>query len=209
MMALPNSWSHAMSSRIAACAALFVLSMLVIAHWAEPAAGQGKETKKDVIQLEKQLRSAQADLQQAQRQIASLKQEVTQLKGAKKKDEDKKLNSLQSTIDGYRGAGLVHVVVLKAKPETTDADVQNTIDESYAQLTKIKTVRGLWAGKPSSKSTPDMATDYTLALALVFDDAAGLKTYLNDPVHTKFTDKQLKKWEMPLVYDFEPRKPKP
>jgi hypothetical protein len=199
-----------MSSRIAACAVLFVLSMLVIAHLAEPAAGQGKETKKDVIQLEKQLRAAQADLQQAQRQIASLKQEVTQLKGAKKKDDDKKLNSLQSTIDGYRGAGLVHVVVLKAKGETSDADVQNTIDEAYAQLTKIKTVRGLWAGKPSSKSTtPDAATDYTLALVLIFDDTAGLKTYLNEPVHTKFTDKQLKKWEMPLVYDFEPRKPKP
>jgi len=211
MMAVSTSWSQAMSLRIATCAVLFVLSMLVTAHQAEPAAGQGKETKKDVIQLEKQLRAAQTDLQQAQRQITSLKQEVTQLKTAKKKDakDDKKQTSLQATLDGYRGAGLVHVVVLKAKSETTDADIQNTIDESYAQLTKIKTVRGLWAGKPSSKSTPDAASDYTIALVLVFDDAAGLKTYLNDPVHTQFTDKQLKKWETPVVYDFEPRKPKP
>ena len=99
--------------------------------------------------------------------------------------------------------------MLKAKADTAANDVQSLIDESYAQLTKIKTVRGLWAGKPASKATPDAATDYTVALVLVFDDTAGLKAYLNDPVHTKFVDKHLKKWETPLVYDFEPRKARP
>jgi hypothetical protein len=48
-----------------------------------------------------------------------------------------------------------------------------------------------------------------VALVLAFDDAAGLKTYLNDSAHTKFADKYLKKFETPVVYDFEPRKPKP
>lgn len=204
-----------MISRLTACAVLFAVSALLLAHRAEPASAQGKEAKKEINQLEKQLKAAQTDLLQAQQQVTSLKQDVNQLKTANgkleetHKKDDKGQKTLQATIDGYRGAGLVHVVVLKAKEDTSTADVQNTIDESYSQLTKIKTVRGLWAGKPSSKPTPDAASDYTIALVLFFDDAAGLKTYLNDPVHTKFTDKQLKKWETPLVYDFEPRKPKP
>ena len=40
----------------------------------------------------------------------------------------------------------------------------------------------------------------------MFDDASGLKAYLDDPAHTKFADKHLKKWEAPVVYDFEPKK---
>ena len=43
----------------------------------------------------------------------------------------------------------------------------------------------------------------------VFDDAAGLKSYLSDSVHTKFADKHLKLWETPVVYDFEPKKAAP
>jgi TolA-binding protein len=208
-----------MFSRFAACAALFAVATLLVAQRAGPVAAQGKDAKKDVNQLEKQLKAAQSDLTQANQQIATLKQEVSQLKtannkleSAKKKDakeDEKNLKSLQTTIDGYRGAGLVHVVVLKAKADTASDEVQSLIDESYSQLTKIKTVRGLWAGKPSSKPTPDSQSEYTVALVLVFDDAAGLKTYLNDPAHTKFADKHLPKWEAPVVYDFEPRKPKP
>src|SRR6476619_4329346 len=151
-----------MTPRLTARAVLFSLSVLFVVCQAEPVVAQGKDAKKDVNQLERQLKAAQGDLLQAERQIAALKQNVaqlqtakTKLEAAKKKDDNKKLKTLQTTIDGYRGAGLVHVVVLKAKPDTTDSDVQNTIDESYAQLSKIKTVRGLWAGKPASKATPD------------------------------------------------------
>lgn len=194
-----------MLSRFAACAVVFAVSAMLVAHRAEPATAQGKDTKKD---LNQQLKAVRADLVQANQQNASLRQENAQLRAAAKKDE-KNTKALQTTIDGFRGAGLVHVVVLKAKAETTDAQIQNTIDESYSQLTKIKPVRGFWAGKPTTKETPEASTDYTIALVLVFDDAAGLKSYLNDSVHTKFTDKHLKRWETPVVYDFEPRKPKP
>jgi hypothetical protein len=117
------------------------------------------------------------------------------------------LKLLQAALDAYRDAGLIHVVVLKAKPDTTTADVQTLIDESYAQLTKIKGVRGLWAGKPAANATPDAAKDYTVMLVLVFDDAAAVKAYLKDPIHDKFADKHLAKYETPLVYDFAPRKP--
>ena len=63
-------------------------------------------------------------------------------------------------------------------------------DEERSEKSKIKVVRGVWAGKPSDKGTPDANKDYTVALVFVFDNSDALKTYLNDSVHTKFADKQ-------------------
>lgn len=205
-----------MKTRFGACVVLFAASALVVAERTEVVSAQGKDNKKDLSPLEKQLK---ADLLQAQRQIAALRQDVVQLNAANNKleaalkkdakNDEKNLKALREKIDAYRGAGLVHVVVLKAKADTAPADVQALIDDSYSQLTRIKTVRALWAGKPAAKATPDAAADYTVALVLLFEDAGDLKAYLNDPAHTKFADKHLKKWETPLVYDFEPRKARP
>ena len=214
-----------MMARVMTCACLFAASACFVEWGTAPVAAQGKDNKG--IPLEKQLRAAQSDLLNAQRQIALLRQELVQLQTANNKlqaaakkeakkdpkkdarEDERNLKALRSTIEGYRDAGLVHVVVLKAKPDTAPDDVKVLIDECYAQLAKLKTVRGLWAGKPAAKSVEGAATDYTLALVLVFDDAEGLKTYFDDPIHQKFMERHLKKWETPLVYDFEPRKPKP
>jgi hypothetical protein len=157
-----------------------------------------------------QLQQANANLQQ---QNTQLQQQIKQLQSAADKTskddktKDGKSKDLQTALDGFKNAGLVHVVILKLKSDSSDSEPQSLIDDTYSQLSKIKSVRGVWAGKPSSKGTPDVAKDdYTVALAFVFDDSSGLKQYLDDPVHTKFADKHLKKWEAPIVYDFEPKK---
>jgi septal ring factor EnvC (AmiA/AmiB activator) len=226
-------------SRLAVCAVLFAASCLFVTQRAEPVAAQDKKDKKDNVaalekqinMLEKQVAALRQDNARDERQLAALKGDVAALKVANarlqtennrleallKKErsgdakDDKTIKELQTTIDGYRGAGLVHVVILKLKSDSPSTEAQSVIDETYSQLSKIKTVRGVWAGRPvaKTKATPDAAADYTVALVFVFDDAAGLKTYLNDPVHTKFTDKHLKKWETPVVYDFEPKKAAP
>lgn len=170
-----------------------------------PAAAGDKTTENNlrnqVSQLQQQLQTANSQAQSTQK-------------------------SLQSTIDGYKGAGLIHIVLLKAKTDASKSeasdsksksdtkadpktDIQKLIDDAYSQLAKIKVVRGFWAGKPSSKGTPDGNSDYTVAMVLAFDDASALKTYLNDSVHTKFSDKYLKNYETPIVFDMEPRKPQP
>jgi hypothetical protein len=208
-------------SRLAVCVVLFAASCLIVVQRAAPVAAQDK--KNTVASLEKQLAALKQELAQGAQQnatlkqeIATLKQEIANLKAANAKLEaalkkanppDATLKSLQATIDSYRGAGLVHVVVLKLKSDSSSGEAQSVIDDTYSQLAKIKTVRAVWAGRPSPKGTPNVAaTDYTVALVFLFDDAAGLKTYLNDPVHTKFVDKHLKLWETPVVYDFEPKK---
>lgn len=209
-------------SRFAACAVLFAASCLFVAHRAEPAGAQDKKKDKDdatIAKLQQQLKAAQVDLQQAAALVNNLKAQNNKLdqennrlqallkkeKGDDKKD-DKALKDLRSALDGYRGAGLIHVVVLKLKADAPKTEAQAVIDETYSQLSKIKTVRGVWAGKPSSKAATGATADYTVALVFAFDDAAGLKSYLNDPIHTKFADKHLPKWETPLVYDIEPKK---
>jgi hypothetical protein len=209
-------------SRFAACAVLFVASCLFVVHRAEPAGAQDKKKDNDaatIAKLQQQLKAAQIDLQQAAAQFNNLKalnakqdQEINRLQGLLKKEkgddkkDDKALKELRTALDGYRGAGLVHVVVLKLKADSAKTEAQAVIDDTYSQLSKIKTVRGVWAGKPSAKAATAGTADYTVALVFVFDDAAGLKSYLSDPIHTKFADKHLPKWETPLVYDFEPKK---
>jgi hypothetical protein len=157
-------------------------------------------------------------------QVSQLQQQVTQLQTANTQAQTTQ-KTLQSTIDGYRGAGLIHIVMLKAKADAkvdsadsksrsdskpdAKTEPQKLIDDAYSQLTKIKGVRGLWAGKPAAKGSPDASGDYTVALVVVLDDAAGLKTYLNDSAHTKFAEKHLKNYETPVVFDLEPRKPQP
>ncbi len=219
-----------MSHRVAVCFGLFALVAVTVGNLAGPASAQkarDKDSDKREAALEKQLRAAQQDIAAGARQLAALRQDVNQLKAANNKLEaankqlqaalkkekndgdDKTIKGLQAALDGLRGAGLVHVVVLKAKADTKPAELQSLIDDSYAQLAKIRTVRGLWAGKPAAKPSPEAVADYTVALVLVFDDAAGLKAYLNDPVHVKFVDRHLKRWEPPVAYDFEPRHRRP
>lgn len=158
--------------------------------------------EKQVTELKKANDKLQADNNQL---AAALKKERADDKDAKT------IKELRATIDGFRKAGLVHVVVLKLKPDSESTEPQSVIDDTYAQLSKIKTVRGVWAGRPTAaeKGTPDAATDYTVALVFLFDDASGLQAYLKDPAHDKFAEKHLKKWEAPLVYDFEPKKAAP
>ena len=142
-------------------------------------------------------------------QVSQLQQQLTQAQTTQK--------TLQGTIDGYRGAGLIHVVILKTKADVAESksksegktDYQKFVDDAYSQLAKIKPVRGFWAGKPSPKGTPEGNSDYTVAMVIAFDDAAGLKSYLNDSAHAKFTDKYLKNYDSPITFDIEPRKPQP
>jgi Stress responsive A/B Barrel Domain len=222
-------------SRIVVCAALFAAACLLMVQRAEPLVAQEKKDKKDAkdnaAMLEKQVAALKQDLAQAEKQINALKADIVQganalaaqkaanakLEAALKKDkgndakDDKTIKDLQTTIDGFRAAGLVHVVILKLKADSSGGEAQSVIDDTYSQLAKIKPVRGVWAGKPvaTGKGTPEAATDYTVALVFLFDDAAGLKSYLKDPAHDKFADKHLKKWETPVVYDFEPKKAAP
>lgn len=220
--------------RFAVCALLFVASGVLVGQRGTPLVAQDKKDAKDrAAMLEKQVAALKQDLALANTQITALRADLLQgakefaqqkaangklqadnaaLDAALKKEradgakDDKTIKELQTALDGWRKAGLVHVVILKLKEDSPANEVQSLIDDAYSQLAKAKGVRGLWAGRPAAKVKADAPPDYTVALVIAFDDAAGLKAYLKDAAHDKFAEKHLKKWEPPTAYDFEPKK---
>src|SRR5262249_54061688 len=110
-----------MRRRMTVAVVLFGLAaLLALGQRPGPVSAQAK---KDAV-----VEKLRAELQQAERQITVLRQEAAQLQAANNKlqAELKKagntvggdataMKGLQSTIDGYRNAGLVHVVVFKLK----------------------------------------------------------------------------------------------
>jgi hypothetical protein len=167
---------------------------------------------------EKQLRQARADLAQANAQIKALRNEVAQerdriaslqAKLAKERNDtdDKVIRDLKAQLAMMNSAGLVHCVFLKLKSDEPSTALADMVADVHTMLTKIKTVRALWVGKPGETATPDFTkSDYSVALVLLFDSADGLKKYDNDPLHTRFVKKHIKNLEKPLVYDFDTKK---
>ncbi len=102
-----------------------------------------------------------------------------------------------------KGGNFVHTVIFYLKKDAPKEEAKALVTDAHAILTKIPTVRGVKAGPPSPKSTPGVGvTDYTVGLLVLFDDAEGLKTYLDHPEHLKYVEKHKKYIEKVLVYDF-------
>ena len=58
------------------------------------------------------------------------------------------------------------------------------------------------AGKPAEKATPVAVKDYQVGLLVRFDDAEGLHTYLDHPLHKEYVSAHEKNLDKVLVYDF-------
>ncbi len=99
----------------------------------------------------------------------------------------------------------VHIVIFSLKKDAPKDEVDKTIADCQELLAKIPTVKSLRAGKPMKKETPDIAKkDYDLGLVILFDDAAGLDTYIKHPNHLKFVENHGKYFEVEKlqVFDF-------
>jgi hypothetical protein len=100
-------------------------------------------------------------------------------------------------------APFVHCVIFYLKKDAPKDEPKALADDATALLAKIPTVRMVKIGPPSDKSTPKVGvTDYQVGLLVLFDDAAGLKTYLDHPLHLKYVEKHEKHIDKVLVYDF-------
>jgi hypothetical protein len=101
-------------------------------------------------------------------------------------------------------APYVHTVIIRLKKGAPAAEADAIIADARKLLAKIGTVRGLWAGRPSDMAGPRVAQPFDVGLLVLFDNADGLKKYLNDPRHKKFVEKHLKyvDEEKMAVFDF-------
>ena len=102
-------------------------------------------------------------------------------------------------------APFVHTVIFHLKK---DAPVEKIIEGCHT-LTAIPTVRALKAGRPAptDESTEKVvARDYDLGLVVLFEDAAGLKTYLTHPTHLQFVKDYGQYFDKVQVFDFSDEK---
>jgi hypothetical protein len=97
----------------------------------------------------------------------------------------------------------VHSVVFYLKKDTPPAKVEAMISDCHNILGKIPSVKSIWAGKPSAKGSGNADKDFQVGLMVLFDNDAGLKTYLDHPMHVKLVQTYSPTFEKVLVYDFE------
>jgi len=101
---------------------------------------------------------------------------------------------------------LVHLVLFRPRPDLAPADRQQLADALTAAINQIPTVRRAQVGRRVTHGRPYeqlMRANYTHIAMLEFDDVAGLKAYLEHPVHEELATRFFAAFEEALMYDYE------
>jgi hypothetical protein len=110
-------------------------------------------------------------------------------------------------VGGRKTTPFVHSVIFYLKKGAPENEAEALVADAHQILAKIPTVHNLHAGTPAEKGTPKVAVkDYQVGLLVLFEDADGLQTYLEHPLHRDYVSKHEKYIEKVLVYDFEDKK---
>lgn len=106
-------------------------------------------------------------------------------------------------------APLVHCVIFRMKKDAPADAVDQVIADCHKMLAKIKSVRSVRAGKPAQTGTDEkLKKPFDVGLLVLCDDVAGLKAYIDDPLHKEFVAKYGKYFDIEQlqVFDFEDAK---
>jgi len=101
---------------------------------------------------------------------------------------------------------IAHVVLFRPKPDLGEQDRRGLADALSAALREIPSIRRAHMGPRVTHGRSYeglMAVDYSFAAILEFDNVAGLKAYLNHPVHERLATRFFACFEQALMYDFE------
>jgi stress responsive alpha/beta barrel protein len=106
-------------------------------------------------------------------------------------------------------APLVHCVIFRMKKDAPADAVDQVIADCHKMLAKIKSVRSVRAGRPAQTGTDEkLKKPFDVGLLVLCDDVAGLKAYIDDPLHKEFVAKYGKYFDIEQlqVFDFEDAK---
>lgn len=101
---------------------------------------------------------------------------------------------------------IAHVVLMKPRPDLSDADRRSFVDAFERAVRDIPTVRGVYVGRRVrhgagyEQTSPD-AADYVASIN--FEDLDGLQAYLRHPAHAELGARFGQSMRAALVYDFE------
>jgi hypothetical protein len=97
----------------------------------------------------------------------------------------------------------VHAVYFWLNPGTPEAARLQLVADCKAYLSKIPTVRHLWAGRPAMTPRDVVDNSYDVGLLVALDDAAGHDVYQEHPLHKEFIARNKPHWKRVQIYDFK------
>ena len=95
----------------------------------------------------------------------------------------------------------IHTVYFWLKPEAGEVERDQLLADCRNYLSKISTVRQLWAGTPVGTPRPVVDNSYAVGLTVILDDSAGHDVYQVDPLHLEFIERNKANWSRVQVYD--------
>ena len=101
---------------------------------------------------------------------------------------------------------IAHVVLFKPRADLSPEGRHRLAESFEAALRQIPTIRRARVGRRILHGRGYeslMTVDYQYAAVIEFDDAAGLKGYLEHPVHERLASQFFEAFEQALMYDFE------
>ena len=101
---------------------------------------------------------------------------------------------------------IVHVVLFRPRAGLSPAERQTLVDAFDTALRAIPSIRRARVGRRITHGRGYeqlMRVDYPYAAILEFDDAAGLKAYLEHPAHERLGERFFSTFEEALMYDYE------
>jgi hypothetical protein len=101
---------------------------------------------------------------------------------------------------------IAHVVIFRPRPGLSDPERRGLADAFRDALRDIPSIRRARFGHRTTHGREYeslMRVDYQYAAILEFDDLAGLKAYLQHPVHEALGSRFFATFEEALMYDFE------
>ena len=95
----------------------------------------------------------------------------------------------------------IHTVYFWLKPGTPETARRQLLADCREYLTKIPTVRHLWAGVPAMTPRDVVDNSYAVGLTVILEDAAGHDIYQEHPLHKEFGARNKAHWSRVQVYD--------
>jgi len=119
------------------------------------------------------------------------------------------LNTPDSTAASHKEGehmkpGFIHTVFFWVKEGTTEAQVQQLIDDCKTYLGAVETVQSLHVGKPAGTDREVVDNSYAVNLVVHFKDKAGHDHYQDAPKHHEFIERNKAIWQKVQVYDMLP-----
>lgn len=96
----------------------------------------------------------------------------------------------------------IHLVFFWLKPGAGEGAKASLRRDCTELLSRIPTVRSIYAGKPAMTPRDVVDNSYDVGLCVVLDDSAGHDVYQSHELHKQFLERNKANFDRIRVYDF-------